>query len=102
MTDFPPLLISRCEDGVLHLVLNRPDRHNPLSRAMLAGLKAFMEQAADDPQLRCILLRGAGNAYFAAGGDLRDLSGSAAPKIRRPWSSRPAVRSTPCATAPCR
>ena len=74
MTDSPPLLISRCEVGVLHLVLNRPEKHNPLSRAMLAALKASMEQVADDPQLRCVLLRGAGNAYFAAGGDLRDLS----------------------------
>jgi len=74
MTDSPPLLLSRCEDGVLQLVLNRPEKHNPLSRAMLATLKASMEQAADDPQLRCVLLRGAGNAYFAAGGDLRDLS----------------------------
>jgi enoyl-CoA hydratase/carnithine racemase len=68
------LLSSSAEDGVLSLVLNRPDKHNPLSRAMLAALKAAMEQAAGDPALRCVLLRGAGNAYFAAGGDLRDLS----------------------------
>jgi len=73
MSDSPPLLSSR-EDGVLSLTLNRPDKHNPLSRAMLAALKDSMEQAARDLQLRCVLLRGAGNAYFAAGGDLRDLS----------------------------
>lgn len=79
MTGSPPLL-SRHEDGVLSLVLNRPEKHNPLSRAVLEALKATIEQAASDEQLRCVLLRGAGNGYFAAGGDLRDLSSVRSPK----------------------
>jgi enoyl-CoA hydratase/carnithine racemase len=45
-----------------------------LSRKVLAALKDAMEQASRDDALRCVLLRGAGNGYFAAGGDLHDLS----------------------------
>jgi enoyl-CoA hydratase/carnithine racemase len=73
MNDSPPLLVGR-DDGVMSVVLNRPDKHNPLSRAVLAALQDAMQQASSDDTLRCVLLRGAGNGYFAAGGDLRDLS----------------------------
>lgn len=73
MCDSPPLLAAR-ENGVLSLRLNRPDKHNPLSRAMLTALKDTLGRASEDDELRCVLLRGAGNGYFAAGGDLHDLS----------------------------
>ncbi len=73
MNDSPPLLTTR-DEGVISLALNRPDKHNPLSRNVLAALKDAMEQASRDDALRCVLLRGAGNGYFAAGGDLHDLS----------------------------
>jgi enoyl-CoA hydratase len=73
MNDSPPLLVD-CDDGLMSVVLNRPDKHNPLSRAVLAALQDAMQQASRDDTLRCVLLRGAGNGYFAAGGDLRDLS----------------------------
>lgn len=79
MSPSPPLLVHP-GDGVLSVVLNRPEKHNPLSRAMLAALKEAIEQAGADPQLRCVLLRGAGNGYFAAGGDLRDLSSVRSPE----------------------
>lgn len=61
------------QDGVLHVTIDRPDKHNPLSRPVLAAIRAAFAEAAADPQLRCAVLRGAGERYFAAGGDLRDL-----------------------------
>jgi len=73
MNESPPLLARR-EGGILSLVLNRPDKHNPLSRAMLSALQQAMQDAGRDAALRCVLLRGAGHGYFAAGGDLKDLS----------------------------
>jgi len=57
----------------MRVTINRPAKHNPLSRGVLAELRAVVERAAHDPELTCILLRGAGEEYFAAGGDLRDL-----------------------------
>jgi enoyl-CoA hydratase len=59
---------------VLRVMLNRPEKHNPLSRAVLAKLRSVFESARDDADLACAVLRGAGEKYFAAGGDLRDLA----------------------------
>lgn len=62
------------EGPVLRVTLNRPDKHNPLSRPVLAALRAAFTAAAEIPGLGCVVLRGAGSRYFAAGGDLRDLA----------------------------
>ncbi len=61
-------------EGVLQVTINRADKHNPLSRHMLAELRDCFEDAATDCELRCATLRGAGGRYFAAGGDLNDLA----------------------------
>lgn len=67
------VLLSR--DGrVLRVTINRPDKHNPLSRAILADLRDVFDAARDEPDLACVVLTGAGDKYFAAGGDLRDLA----------------------------
>ena len=67
------LLLSR-EGRVLRVTINRPDKHNPLSRAVLAELREVFDSARDEPGLACVVLTGAGDRYFAAGGDLRDLA----------------------------
>jgi enoyl-CoA hydratase/carnithine racemase len=67
------LLLSR-KGRVLRVTINRPDKHNPLSRAVLAELREVFDSARDEPELACVVLTGAGDKYFAAGGDLRDLA----------------------------
>jgi enoyl-CoA hydratase len=62
------------EGRVLRVRLNRPEKHNPLSRSMLARLRAAFDAHRDDEALACAVVTGAGDRYFAAGGDLRDLS----------------------------
>lgn len=59
---------------VLRVTLNRPDKHNPLSRSVLARLRTIFEAHRDDASIACAILTGAGERYFAAGGDLRDLA----------------------------
>jgi len=59
---------------VMRVTLNRPDKHNPLSRAVLARLRESFEAARDDDTIACAVVTGAGERYFAAGGDLRDLA----------------------------
>lgn len=54
---------------VAHLVLNNPERLNALGPVMGADLVAALSEAAADPQVRVVLLSGAGKA-FCAGGDL--------------------------------
>jgi len=55
--------------GVATLTLNRPDRHNAMSAAMIAELHAAASTLGADPAVRVVVLTGAG-ASFCAGGDL--------------------------------
>jgi methylglutaconyl-CoA hydratase len=57
------------------LTMNRPDRRNALSRALIAELTAAFECALKDPAVRCVILTGEG-AAFCAGMDLDELRGT--------------------------
>lgn len=67
------LLVDHRDHGVVWITLNRPEKHNALARHLLDALRDAIHGVQDDPGLRCVVLRGAGDRYFAAGGDLRDL-----------------------------
>ena len=43
-----PMVLRTLDDGVLTLTLNRGERFNPLSPAMIAALRAELDDAADD------------------------------------------------------
>jgi len=60
--------------GALWITVNRAHKHNALARKVLSALAQAMEAAAARDDLRCIVLTGAGDRFFAAGGDLLDLS----------------------------
>jgi methylglutaconyl-CoA hydratase len=62
-------------DGVLTLTLDRPDKRNALSRALIAALHAEIEQADLETGVRVIVLQGAG-PDFCAGADLEELLAS--------------------------
>jgi 2-(1,2-epoxy-1,2-dihydrophenyl)acetyl-CoA isomerase len=63
-------LLTDQKDGVLTLTLNRP-KVNAFSLEMIAATQASFQQAGRDPQVRCVLLTGAGNV-FSAGQDIND------------------------------
>lgn len=67
------ILYNRIEH-VGYLVLNNPQRHNSLGREQLEGIHARLEQIASDPQLRVLVLTGAGKKTFCAGAALNELS----------------------------
>lgn len=68
------LLVEKPLDGVAVVTLNRPDAMNALSKALRAALaKAFIDLDAD-PDVRVIVLTGAGERAFTAGLDLKELS----------------------------
>lgn len=67
-------LLCERSNGVLRVMLNRPEKRNALSRTLLAELREAFLVASGDKTLRLAILTGAGNKSFAAGGDLRDLS----------------------------
>ncbi len=72
----PHLIVER--DGHLMTVtMNRPQRMNALSGEMLVRMYDAYEEASRDPQIRCILVTGAGG-NFCSGADLRAMAGDAA------------------------
>ena len=58
-------------DGILSLMLARPERRNAITVAMYAALADAIESAADDPSVRLITIEGQGDD-FTAGNDLAD------------------------------
>ena len=66
------LIETITKDRVLTLRLNRPDKRNALNADLVTALKAALEEAEADEDLRTIVLTGAGSA-FSAGADLSSL-----------------------------
>lgn len=66
---FETLTIDTDDRGVATLTLNRPEKHNAMSGAMIAELKQAAEQLGADDSVRVVVLTGAGKS-FCAGGDL--------------------------------
>ncbi len=64
------LVVHRAATGVVTLTLNRPEAHNALSPELTEAIEAQVEALARDPQLRVLVLTGAGPS-FCAGGDIK-------------------------------
>ena len=66
--EFKNLLYGR-RDAVATITINRPDNRNALSTETVADLREALEHARGDPQIRVIVITGAGKV-FCAGADL--------------------------------
>jgi Enoyl-CoA hydratase/isomerase len=66
-------LLAALDEGVLTLTLNRPDARNAMSQAMNQALARQLAAAALDPNVKCIVLTGAGKG-FCAGGDVKGMA----------------------------
>jgi len=69
-------LLAHVDDGVAVLTMNRPERRNALSFAMLKAFGRVLSEGAADPDVRCVVLTGAGGA-FCAGGDVKGFAAGA-------------------------
>ena len=62
-------------DPIGYVVLDNLARRNAVSGAMWRALPAAIASLNDDPAIRCIVLRGAGDIAFAAGADISEFEG---------------------------
>ena len=67
-----PFVLRRDDGGVVTLTLNRGERFNPLSSAMVAALERELDAVGADRNARVVVLAGAGRG-FCAGHDLKEL-----------------------------
>jgi len=70
MTD---VLKRELRDGLLILTMNRPDRRNALNPDLTHALRDATAAAAEDPDVRAVLLTGAGG-HFCVGGDVKAMN----------------------------
>ena len=68
-------LLASLDAGVLTLTLNRPEARNAMSGDMTAGLASQLASAELDPNVKAIVLTGAGKG-FCAGGDVKGMAAS--------------------------
>jgi len=68
MTEAPIYLDKQGE--VAELVLNRPEKHNALNRAIWTSIPRLIAEVAADKEIKVLILRGATPEVFAAGADI--------------------------------
>lgn len=68
------IAVEERPDGVVRITIDRAHKHNALARGVLAALAQAVADAGARPTTRLVLLTGTGERFFAAGGDLVELS----------------------------
>ncbi|ROM34016.1 crotonase [Pseudomonas poae] len=66
-------VVIEVRNHIGHLTLNRPEGLNAITLNMVRRLTSQLQAWADDPQVFAVVLRGAGEKAFCAGGDIRSL-----------------------------
>lgn len=69
-------VLTAREDGVLTITLNRPATYNAFNEAMKKELAGALKDAARDGDVRCVVIRGAGEKAFCSGQDLKEHQGT--------------------------
>lgn len=65
------VVLTAREGAVLRITINRPERRNAMNEEVCAGIAAGVGEAEATPGVRVIVLTGAGDKVFCAGGDLK-------------------------------
>jgi enoyl-CoA hydratase len=74
MMSYAHILFDVDERGIALVTVNRPDKLNALSAAVVADLKQAFERVAFDPAIRAAIVTGAGPKAFVAGADINELA----------------------------
>src|SRR5438445_401346 len=77
------LLFETDADGIAQITVNRPDKLNALSGAVVVELKSAFERIATDAQIRAAIITGAGEKAFVAGADINELAAMSAIEARQ-------------------
>ena len=68
------IVLTRREGAVGVLTFNRPEELNTLNMPMMRAMEQALDTLESDPQVRVIVVTGADDRAFMAGGDIRDLA----------------------------
>ncbi|MDH6197661.1 crotonobetainyl-CoA hydratase [Mycobacterium frederiksbergense] len=74
MTDNEPGALVERKGNVLLITINRPEARNAVNGAVSTAVGDALAQAQNDPEVRAVVLTGAGDKSFCAGADLKAIS----------------------------
>lgn len=73
MDDFKNIVWSK-KDGIGTITINREDVRNALKPEIREDISAALSQAEDDPEVSVVIITGAGEKVFSAGGDIKGMA----------------------------
>lgn len=82
------------DDGVGWMIFNNPARHNALSLEMWQGIGDILEHYATNPEVRVIIMRGAGGKAFVSGADISEFDTQRANKEQKDAYAKISERAT--------
>ncbi|WP_221177395.1 enoyl-CoA hydratase-related protein [Nocardioides marmoriginsengisoli] len=74
MNDANAAVITELDGHVLIVTLNRPQAHNAVNGDVALGLGTALAEADTNPEVRVVILTGAGEKTFCAGADLKAIA----------------------------
>ena len=81
-------LETRPKGRVAFVTLNRPDRLNAMNSELMEAFVEILVRLSADPQLRALVLTGAGDKAFIGGADIQEMAGFADPAAARKFISQ--------------
>jgi enoyl-CoA hydratase len=75
------LLLTEKKDRVCMITFNRPEQRNALSPLLLLQLSELLGQLKKEDEIRCVILRGAGDKAFSSGYDIKALPTDVSPEV---------------------
>ena len=71
--EFENILYSK-DSGIARLIINRPEKMNAMNRATRMDMAKALDDVRNDPEVKVLVVSGAGGKAFIAGSDLTELS----------------------------
>ena len=72
--DGQPAVLAERRGNVMVITINRPEARNAVNGAVSIGVGDALEEAQHDPDVRAVVITGAGDKSFCAGADLKAIS----------------------------
>lgn len=67
-------ILTSLENGILLVTINRPDKLNALNKQVFTDLNAVLDEIYTNPEIKSVILTGAGAKAFVAGADISEFS----------------------------
>ena len=68
-------LIINIENNICTIIINRPDKLNALNKELFNELDSVMDEVNNNPEIKSVIITGAGPKAFIAGADITEFAG---------------------------